>query len=192
MSVVTLGFGRLLSNDVLGDGKDRWRTGSYVISKLRGRSAWSGQRPTQFGDILEYRLRGEVFAPESLTAPVAGDRQFAGTWSLGVHTHFRRGQIDISTGLDLVITGKQTGLGDMQDAFHDVLGTPRPSPLVLDNQIKNGFHPTFSAEFSRPVQLSDRVLLRPFIEARAGDETLVRVGADLLIGGGWAKGFVVA
>lgn len=179
---VTLGYGRLLTNDVLGDGEDRWRTGSYVLSKVRGRSAWTGQRPTQFGDILEYRIRGEVFAPDNLVTPAAGDRKFAGAWSLGVHTHFRKGQIDISSGIDLVITGKQTGLGNMQDAFHGVLGTDAPSALVLGNQVSNGFHPTVSSEISRPFQLSNRATLRPFVEARAGDETLFRVGADLLIG----------
>ncbi len=179
---VTLGFGRLLTNDVLGDGEDRWRTGSYVVSKLRGRSAWTGQRPTRFGDILEYRLRGEVFAPQNLTTPVAGDRQFGGAWSLGVHTHYRANQVEVSMGADLVITGKQTGLGDMQRQFHDVLGVTPPSALVLGNQIANGFHPTISAEIARPLRFSDRAMLRPFIEGRAGDETLARIGADLLIG----------
>lgn len=179
---VTLGYGRLLTNDILGDGEDRWRTGAYVLSKLRGRSAWTGTRPTQFGDILEYRIRGEVFAPADLITPAAGDRKFAGAWSLGVHTHFSKGQFDISSGIDLVITGKQTGLGSMQDTFHDILGTDAPSAAVLGNQVANGFHPTVSGEVSRPFQLSGRATLRPFIEARAGDETLLRIGADLLIG----------
>ena len=35
---VTLGWGRLLTNDAIGDGKDRWRTGSYVLSRVRGPS----------------------------------------------------------------------------------------------------------------------------------------------------------
>ncbi len=180
---VTLGFGRLMTNDVLGDGEDRWRTGSYVFSKLRGRNAWTGQRPTRIGDILEYRIRGEVFSPENLTTPAAGDRQFAGAWSLGVHTHYRTGQTEVSMGADLVITGKQTGLGDMQREFHDVLGVTAASALVLGNQIANGFHPTISTEIARPLRFSDRIMLRPFVEGRAGDETLVRIGADLLIGG---------
>lgn len=179
---VTLGFGHLLVNDAIGDGKDRWRTGAVVISKLRGRDEWTGQRPTTFGDILEFRVRGEVFAPANLTTPAAGDRQFAGAWSLGVHTHFRKGQFDISMGADLVITGKQTGLGDMQGWFHDVLGAAAPSALVLGNQVANGYHPTFSTEIVRKFRFSERAMLRPFAEVRAGDETMVRIGADLLIG----------
>mgnify|MGYP006921787307 CR=1 FL=1 len=31
-----LGFGHFLNNDLLGDGKDRWQTGSYTMSWLRG------------------------------------------------------------------------------------------------------------------------------------------------------------
>ena len=31
-----LGWGRLFNNDFLGDGQDRWRTGSYTISVLKG------------------------------------------------------------------------------------------------------------------------------------------------------------
>jgi hypothetical protein len=32
----TLGVGRLLSNDYFGDGKDRWQTGSFSLSIVRG------------------------------------------------------------------------------------------------------------------------------------------------------------
>lgn len=179
---VSLGFGRLLTNDMLGDGKDRWRTGSYVLSIVRGRKAWDGKRPENFGDIIEYRIRGEVFAPASITAPVAGDRRFAGAWSLGAHTHFARGNFQISTGIDVVMTGKQTLLGEMQRGFHDLLGTGEPSAAMLGNQIGNGFHPTVSFEINRRVLLSDTVFLRPFIEARIGDEDLIRIGGDVLFG----------
>lgn len=47
---VTLGWGRLLNNDALGDGKDRWRTGSYVLSRVRGPS-WTGALPEMPGEI---------------------------------------------------------------------------------------------------------------------------------------------
>jgi hypothetical protein len=38
---VTLGWGRMFTNDVFGDGKDRWKTGSYTVSRIRGAS-WDG------------------------------------------------------------------------------------------------------------------------------------------------------
>ena len=82
-----LGWGRLFDNDALGDMKDRWRTGSYVLSVVTGPD-WSGRLPDRPGEILEFRLRGEVIAPANLVTPAAGDRRYAGIVSAGVHTHF--------------------------------------------------------------------------------------------------------
>lgn len=177
-----LGIGRMLTNDVLGDGQDRWRSGSYALSFVRGRNPWNGKRPVSFGDIIEYRIRGEVFAPEDIQTPAAGDRRFAGAWSVGMHTHFRRHNIEISAGADLVMTGKQTGLGQMQREFHKVLGVTGPSGLLLNNQIANGFHPTASVEIANPLSLSHHLRFRPFIEARIGDEDLMRIGGDFTFG----------
>ena len=39
-----IGIGRLFNNDFFGDNRDRWRTGSNVISLLRG-LGWEGQLP---------------------------------------------------------------------------------------------------------------------------------------------------
>ena len=177
----TLGFGRLFDNDVLGDGNDRWRTGSYVLSLVRGRP-WQGQRPTRFGELLEYRLRGEVISPANLRLPAAGDRRFAGVSSFGVHSYFRIGRTEMDLGGDLVVTGRQNLLGDIDRALHKLIGVVPPSKAVLDGQIGNGFHPTLTFEAARPLHLSDRTMLRPFLEARAGDEDLLRIGADILIG----------
>ena len=54
---VTLGWGRIFTNDQIGDGKDRWRTGSYTVSRVRGPS-WQGHAGHGFGDILELRGKG--------------------------------------------------------------------------------------------------------------------------------------
>ena len=80
---VTLGFGRLFSNDGIGDGDDRWRTGSYTVSLLRGQR-WSGTAPDQFGELLEFRLGAETIAPANLLVPAANDRRYAGILTLGV------------------------------------------------------------------------------------------------------------
>ncbi len=53
---VTLGFARLFNNDALGDTRDRWRSGGYSVSRFRG-ERWGGSLPTEFGAILEQRLR---------------------------------------------------------------------------------------------------------------------------------------
>lgn len=179
---VTLGWGRLFTNDAVGDGDDRWRTGSYTLSRVRGVS-WSGSLPDRAGDILEFRFRAEIIAPENLITAAPGDRRYAGTLSFGVHTHFMLGQAETSVGGDLVVIGPQTGLGAFQRAAHDLLNIAEPQ--VLDDQIGDRIAPTVTGEIARSFRLGSNVTLRPFLEAQAGVESLVRAGGDVVIGGAW-------
>jgi hypothetical protein len=175
---VPLGFGRLFSNDALGDGNDRWRTGAYTVSALRGRQAWDGTLPSAFGDVVEYRFRGEIIAPENLSNPDKGDRRYAGILSIGAHTHLSRGGFDIRLGADLVGVGPATGVASFQAAVHELLGIAEPDTA---NQLGNALYPTLSAEVGRDLPLAGG-RLHPFVEARAGDETLLRAGFDLVFG----------
>jgi hypothetical protein len=175
----TLGYGRIFNNDFLGDNKDRWRTGSNVVSKVVG-YGWNGALPTRMGDIIEYRFRSEILAPDNLTSAAPGDRRYAGVLSFGLHTHFRTGQTEISLGGDMVITGPQTGVGSFHRELHKLFGASTPG--VLGTQIGNGFHPTATAEIGQRFQIAPGLNVRPFIEVQAGAETLVRVGGDILIG----------
>jgi len=177
----TLGWGRLLSNDVLGDGKDRWRTSSYMLSLVRGPD-WTGARPETPGAILEYRLRAEIIAPRYLTGPGSDDRAFVGALSAGLHSHWRQGGWEMSLGLDLVALGPQTGLDELQSGFHDLFDVAGASEFVIANQAADGLFPTALAEAAWPVTLAPSASLRPFIEGQIGVEDLVRGGADLLIG----------
>lgn len=177
---VTLGYGRIFDNDALGDGEDRWRSGSYTVSKVTG-LRWQGTLPAAFGEIREYRFRSELIAPESLSAPRPGDRRYAGVLSLGMHSHFRRGGTDFSLGGDIVVVGPQTGVSRFQDNVHDWIDAAPPA--AADNQIGNHVYPTLLLEAAHPLQLSDSVQMRPFVEAQAGVETLLRVGGDLILGG---------
>jgi hypothetical protein len=176
---VTLGWGRLFANDALGDGRDRWRTGSYTVSRIRGTS-WSGDLPATPGEILEFRMRADTIAPASLTDPAPADRRYAGALSFGLHTHFAWQGAEVSLGADLVFTGPQTGLGSFQSGIHDLLGLPKP--LVLDDQIGDAVYPGLVAEVGRSFDFGDNMRVRPFIEARSGVESLLRVGGDLVIG----------
>lgn len=176
-----LGYGRLIQNDFLGDGQDRWRSGSVASSRVWARN-WDGELPEDFGNILEFRLNAEIMAPDNLVTPAAGDRPYAGSLSFGLHTHYQRKSIEMAMGLDLVATGPMTGLGDFQTALHDVLGVDRASDATLAGQIENGIHPTAVAEFGRTFSIGDATELRPFVEVRAGAETMLRAGADLSIG----------
>lgn len=176
-----LGYGRLMSNDYFGDGKDRWRTGSWTSSRVWGRD-WQGKLPKSFGDMIELRLSSEILAPENLNRPQAGDRPYAGALSAGLHTHFGWNGLEAAVGADLVFTGSGTGLGSLQREVHSALSVRKPSRTVLGNQIGGGAHPTLVAELGRSLQLAPKVTIRPFVEGRAGAETLVRAGADLTFG----------
>ncbi|MDU8912395.1 lipid A-modifier LpxR family protein [Aestuariicoccus sp. MJ-SS9] len=175
-----LGYGRLSTNDLFAEGRDRWQTGSVASSRVRGPD-WTGHAPDAPGALLEYRLGFHVMSPSNLRNPAPGDRPLATAISLGLHTHFTRGAAEIALGGDLVVTGPQTGLDDFQTALHDAIGIAPPSPGVKDRQIGNGVHPSFVGEIGQDIAWGG-ARLRPFAEARWGAETLVRLGADLTLG----------
>lgn len=172
-----LGTARLFTNDALGDGKDRWKTGSYQVSHFRG-GVWTGDVAERPGEMLEYRLRTDIIAAASLKSPKPGDRRYAGVLSFGVHTPFARNGWEMSAGGDLVLTGPQTGIGEFQDTIHEWIGASKPD---LSNQIENGIYPTALFSAARPLSF-DGGVVRPFAEVQAGYETLARVGVDLVVG----------
>ncbi|WP_164738247.1 lipid A-modifier LpxR family protein [Frigidibacter oleivorans] len=176
---VLLGIGRMFSNDRIGDGDDRWRTGSYQISVIRG-PFWEGQAPGRFGALLEYRLRGEIIAPSELSTPPAGDRRYAGVLTFGLHSHATLGPGEMRAGIDLVAVGPKTRVSAVHDWLHEQ--GSMPSVSVADDEIGNRLIPTLSAEIGRAFAMGDSAELRPFVEGRAGDETFLRVGADLSFG----------
>jgi len=178
---VKLGYGRLINNDFLGDLKDRGQTGSYTSSRIYGKS-WSGALPQNAGEILEFRLQADIKAPDNLVAPAAGDRPFAGSVTLGLHTHYQQFGYDISMGAELVAVGPQTRLDQFQTMLHDGLGVAAPSGLVRSSQIGNKIYPGAIVEFGKPMSLGERSQVRPFVEARTGVETLLRVGVDFELG----------
>lgn len=175
---VTLGFGRLFNNDLIGDGGDRWRTGGYTVSLLRG-PAWDGALPDRPGALLEYRLRTEVIAPASRIG-TPGYRPYVGAVSAGIHTHFSLGPWDASAGVDVLALGPQTGVSDFQEGFHDLFGLDAVRGVPL--QLGDAVHVGATLELAYPVRIAETVSLRPFVEAQAGIETLARVGADIVVG----------
>lgn len=175
----TLGWGRLFDNDVLGDGKDRWRTGSYVTSYVRGKD-WTGSLPSAPGAIIEYRGRFEVIAPRVLDNPRLGQRRYVGLLGFGAHTHFQRNGVEMNVGVDINVVGPQTKLSDAQEEVHDLVGGPRPR--VDGFEVDNAIYPTLTFEAARSFALDDRSTIRPFVEVIAGSETLVRTGFDVTMG----------
>ncbi len=176
----TLGFGHFFDNDVIGDGADRWQSGSYTMSWLRGVS-WQGSLPRRPFEIVEYRLGGAIVAPARLAGPAAGDRRYVAKSQISMHSHFSpRHGTEAELGLGLVWTGPSNGLASLQRALHRIFSAPRPS--AADTQLGNHLYPVLSGEFARPFGLGGAEW-RPFLEARAGDETLLRLGLDLAFGG---------
>lgn len=184
------GFGLMMTNDVLGDTHDRWRTGSFESSWIFA-PGWAGKAPARFGELVELRINGEVVGPENLAAPAPLDRRYGQMLSFGVHTHFQPGLIDYAIGVDAVVTGSQVGLDEVQEALHSVLGGRDPSAPVLASQVSNGLHLNGVFEAGRRVSLGGAAHLRPFVEARAGTETLVRLGFDLTLGQYGSTGLLV-
>lgn len=176
----TLGFGHFFDNDLIGDGEDRWQSGAYTLSVLRG-PGWSGTLPARPFEILEYRLSGAIIAPSKLHNPPPGDRRYAAKSQLSLQSQFAPfagGEADI--GLGLVWTGPSNGLSELQRLLHSLFDGP--SPDVADAQIGDHVYPLAQAELARPIPLG-QAELRPFVVARAGEETLLRAGFDLALGG---------
>lgn len=173
-----IGTGRIFSNDYLGDGRDRWRTGSYSYSHLRGPAPFTGLTD-DIGSVIEYRFRSEIFAPLSnSTAP--GDRPYVGALSLGIATHFGSAPWQHRIGAEVTAIGPQTGLSDAQSSFHDRFDLP--GPFFTDQQLADDILFTATAETAYQWQISPQLSVRPFIAADYGAEDILRVGADMRIG----------
>ncbi|KAA9008287.1 lipid A-modifier LpxR family protein [Histidinibacterium aquaticum] len=174
----TLGFGRLFTNDLIGDGYDRWRSGSYQWSLVRG-PGWTGTRPPEAGRVMEYRFRSEIISPTRLNGEGSRSRLYVGLLAAGAHTHATAGAAEISLGADLVFLGPQTGWSALQAEVHERTDAPRVRQE--GNEIENRTLPHGTAEVAWPIR-SGGVTFRPFVEAQAGTETILRTGADLLWG----------
>jgi len=175
-----LGYTRILNNDVIGDARDRWRTGSYQISAFRG-EPWTGARPQSFGDLIEFRLRGEIIAPANIVSPAVGDRLYAGTYAFGVHSYSENNGREINLGVGVAVVGPQTGLADLQAKIHDLVGVAPPAAAGFE--VGNSMRPTAYAEVGQNKTLAGNSRVRPFVELQAGLETLARIGVDFTIGG---------
>ena len=170
----TIGTGRSFNNDYFGDGRDRWRTGSYTYSHLRATGAYD-PNDRAFGNIIEYRLKTEIISP----GRGGTDRPYVGAISLGARTHFGDGPWHYALGADVTFIGPQTGLSNFQEAFHEAFDLRAP---LTANELPNDTIFGARASASYTYRMSDQVSLRPFAEVLTGPETVARLGADILVG----------
>jgi hypothetical protein len=185
----TVQMSSIFTNDFLGDGDDRWRTGSLDISLTFGGGDLR-ELPTKAWDRYQVRLRSEIIAPANLTTPSPTDRRYAGILGLGLFTHFQKQEYDIYYGGEVVFVGESTGLGSLQRSIHEELDTIVPSAAVLNNQIPNAIYPTLHAGISKSFR-GQNSLLRPFAEMEVGAETLVRIGSDAIFGSAMLNDFLL-
>ena len=92
-----LGTARLFTNDYLGDGHDRWRTGSYSIALLES-------TPSKQGDqsFVEKRLRFDMFSPWQRQSASSADRPYGLMTSIGYFKHRHHGSGLSHTGLEIL------------------------------------------------------------------------------------------
>ncbi len=177
--VRTLGWGRLMDNDIFGDGEDRWQSAAYNVSVLRGRD-WQGSLPAAPFEIMEYRFGVGIVAPWDLEAPWPDDRRYAGRLEFAANTYFETAGLETQLGLGLVAIGPATGVSDLHEGVHDLIDAPDPAAAAAQ-QLGNHLYPVLTAEIGRGLDLG-RAELRPFAAVRAGDESLWRAGFDLSFG----------
>jgi hypothetical protein len=178
-----LGVSQVFNNDwfgmPIGDRFDRWRTGSYQVSVFLGRDDWDGALPSDPFALMEYHFRGEIIAPDNLSAPAPGDRLYAPALYFGAATHFEFRGLEVAASADLVLTGDQTGLMGFHDRIHQTFGG---TDVDLSNFIiEDGIYLNATVEGGRTFDVGTSEV-RPFVEAQVGMETLVRVGGDFRFG----------
>jgi hypothetical protein len=130
------------------------------------------------GRLLEVRLSHQLVTPESLDAPAPDDRPFAGAFGIELLTHGTWRGTETTLGAGLVVAGPGTGTFRFQRWLHERLGYPLPA--TDGQEVADGVHPAVVAEFGRSFGAGPAV--RPFVELRAGVETLARAGVDLTWG----------
>lgn len=167
----------VFSNDALGDRKDRWRSFGFQAGTFTAPAGQPGPGP--FGRLREVRLTTAIRSPASLSGSAPDDRAFAGTWELGLHGYGMVHDTALSAGAALVAIGPRTGWLNALDRLHGSRNAPGDD--VRAQEIGNDVLPVLSAEAARPIHVQSALWLRPFVEARAGDETFVRAGADLVV-----------
>ena len=164
-----LGWSVAISNDSIGEFRDRWQSSSVQAGLAFGTP----------GRALELRFRSDILTPADLDMPAPDDRRHAGVLAFGLHAHRTHGRVETRIGGDVVVVGPQTGLLDLQEELHRILGFE--IPRLDDFQIEDRMRLDLSGEVGRRIAWGGGVL-RPFAEAQAGSEDLVRLGVDLTFG----------
>jgi hypothetical protein len=165
------------TNDYIGDGHDRWRSGSFTTF-----FGFEGDRTG--GWAHDFRLRTEIISPwGSDEQPNNSDRPYAGMIGLGAFVNERIGLTEINIGGEVVMMGDQTGLQSFQDGFHELFGFDGyTSDGASHVKIEDSFGAMMSAEAATSYFVGSEGALRPYLSAQFGYETFLRAGVDFIWG----------
>jgi hypothetical protein len=186
-SLEYIGIGFLFTNDYFGDSQDRWKTGSHVSSRIFAPN-WKGELPSYFGELIELRFHSEIVSPGNLNANTKSiDRPYAGHLSLGIHSHFQKYGLSLSSGFDYSIIGIQTGLLNFHRSAHKSLRQGPISEHVANSQLPNNSIFGLVLEAGKDFSPIVNNTVRPFIELKKGPENILRAGLDYYSGIGLNK-----
>ncbi|MFB2593734.1 lipid A-modifier LpxR family protein [Paracoccus sp. p4-l81] len=164
----------VFTNDALGDGHDRWQSTGYGYSRL--------YEDSFFGNTTELRARGQIVAPWSLRRQPL-DRDYGNAIGLAAFSVGQSGTLGYRVGGELLITGDQTRLHNIQRRLHDLFGGSSDEQIGRNyDHIRNGFHGLAQAEVWARLGADRSWELRPYVAAQAGYETSATAGFDLIVG----------
>jgi len=166
------------TNDALGDGHDRWLTGSYQRSFIFDRHEAGLMRQ------IELRPRAMIVSPWTTAVQGANDRPYSSILALGAFARGNIGRTETHLGGELILQGDQTGLPSFQAGVHDLLGLDQSYNPRNENDIHVGDRLTGRFEFglARSLRPSESVMVRPYALLIGGSDQSVTAGADLVWG----------
>ena len=166
-----------LTNDYLGDGHDRWRSGGYT-------KFFSYEPSAEWDASIDIRMRSEILSPWGSTEqPANQDRPYAGMLGFGLFLNDYWGPVDYNVGAEALFAGDRTGVQKFQDAFHETFGLDGYTPQAGHDKLENDATGMISVEMARKYTVGDVGAVRPFVMGKFGYEDLLRVGVDVMIGG---------
>lgn len=164
------------TNDHIGDGHDRWRSGAYT-------KFYSFEPSPEWDASIDIRLRSEILSPwGSAEQPAGADRPYAGMLGAGLFFNDYWGQVDYNFGFEAIFLGDMTGVQQFQDSFHETFGFEGYTPQPGHDKLENDATGMISGELARKYTLGSAGAIRPFVTGKVGYEMFVRAGVDLMIG----------
>ncbi|WP_162197192.1 lipid A-modifier LpxR family protein [Loktanella sp. S4079] len=165
-------------NDFVGDGHDRWHTGSYQ------KSYYSQGYQLRWLQGLELRSRSQIVSPWVSSKQRGGDRPYSTAIGVGGFAHGRISGFETRLGGEILLLGDGTGLEALQRSIHDGLGMEDsfdPSRDDID-RVETTVTSRFDLEIARSLRTNEFALVRPYAEITFGGDRYNTFGTDVILG----------